>query len=134
MTSHSEHFTWTGNWEYLRRCFPSLERAPQPVHDGFHERFSKLRQDLVREAIQRARQSRQGNALTVEQLGTIYGALVPRYDTTQPSMASRIIGYWAMYPRRAGAAFGPRLRGGQDSRAVVAGVAREQGRHAADDS
>lgn len=107
MTSHSEHYTWTGNWDYLRRCFPSLERAPQPVHDGFHERFSKLRQDLVREAIQRARQSRQGNALTVEQLGTIYGALVPRYDTTQPSMACRIIAHWVMYPRRAGAAFGP---------------------------
>jgi len=107
MICHSEHYTWTGNWDYLRRCFPSLDRAPQPVHDGFHERFSKLRQDLVRESIQRARQSRQGNALTVEQLGTIYGALVPRYDTTQPSMAPRIIAYWAMIPRRSGAAYGP---------------------------
>jgi hypothetical protein len=107
MTSHSEHYTWTGNWDYLKRCFPSLERAPKPVHDGFHERFSKLTQNLVREAITRARQSRQGNALTVEQLGTIYGALVPRYDTTQPSMAARIISHWCMYPRNAGAAYGP---------------------------
>ncbi len=108
MTFHSEDApTWGDNWQALCRAFPGLIRAPQAQQQGFHDRFSKLNQHLVAQAIERAREAKSGSMITVEYLAKGYQRLVPRYDTEQPTMAARIVGWWAMEPRGTGRAYGP---------------------------
>ena len=108
MTFHSEdRLTWHQNWQALCRAFPGLIRSPEAQQQGFHERFSKLDQRLVAQAIERAREAKSGGMITVEFLMKGYQRLVPRYDSGQPSMAARIVGWWAMEPRGTGRAHGP---------------------------
>jgi hypothetical protein len=99
--------SWGANWHSLLRAFPALTRAPEAQQQGFHERFSKLDQRLVAMAIERARESKTGNTITVEYLQKGYARLVPRYDAEQPSMAARIVSYWSFAPRGTGRAAGP---------------------------
>ena len=108
VTFHSEdRLTWHQNWQALCRAFPGLIRSPEAQQQGFHERFSKLDQRLVAQAIERAREAKSGGMITVEFLMKGYQRLVPRYDSGQPSMAARIVGWWAMEPRGIGRAHGP---------------------------
>ena len=99
--------SWGANWHSLLRAFPALTRAPEAQQQGFHERFGKLDQRLVALAIERARESKTGNTITVEYLQKGYARLVPRYDAEQPSMAARIVSYWSFQPRGTGRAAGP---------------------------
>lgn len=122
MTFHSDDRpTWGQNWQALLRAFPGLVRAPEAQQQGFHERFSKLDQRLVAQAIERARESKTGGTITVEYLMKGYQRLVPRYASEQPSMAARIIGWWAMAPRGTGRAFGP-YQTAAEARTVARGI------------
>jgi hypothetical protein len=105
--SDEDQASWGTNWHSLLRAFPALTRAPEAQQQGFHERFSKLDQRLVALAIERARESKTGNTITVEYLQKGYARLVPRYDAEQPSMAARIVSYWSFAPRGTGRAAGP---------------------------
>lgn len=113
--------SWLDNWNALRRAFPALLRAPEAQQQGFHERFGKLDQRMVAQAIERARESRSGATITVEYLMNGYSRLVPKYDAQQPSMAARIVNWWAMEPRGFGRAHGP-FRSQEDARKAARGL------------
>jgi len=99
MICHSEHYTWADNWEYLQRCFPSIEKAPDPAKDQFNQRCSKLKQNVLRDAITLAVTKHGKRSITLAQLLEFYKQVLPdELTVATPTRSNFIMDYW-VFPR-----------------------------------
>lgn len=100
MTSHSDQLSWKENWDYLLRCFPSLEKAPDPAKEQFHQRCANLKQRWMREAITLAMSKHAKRFLTLQQLLEFYEKVLPAEpQEQQPRQNAFIVDYW-VFPKR----------------------------------
>lgn len=100
VTSHSDSLTWRENWDYLIRCFPSIDRAPDPAKEQFHQRCSGLKQRWVREAITLAMSKHAKRFITLQQLLEFYQQVLPEEPKEQQSRHNAyIVDYW-VFPKR----------------------------------